>query len=173
MPTEPYIGQVMLFAGNYAPEGWAFCDGTLMSINQYTALFSLIGTYYGGDGQTTFALPDLRGRAPLHFGQGPGLSSYSLGENGGAEMVTLFASQMPAHSHAVMGFAGGGTSAEPASNVWASGPASLYAAGAAADGILNPTVISPSGGSQPHDNMPPFLTLNYCIALEGIFPSRS
>ena len=173
MPTEPYIGQVMIFAGNFAPEGWALCDGRLMPIDQYTALFSLIGTYYGGDGQTTFALPDLRGRAPMHFGQGPGLSSYTLGENGGVEMVMLLSNQLPRHSHSAMGNSGAGSNADPAANVWASGSVSMYAADTAIDGVMSPVVISSNGGNQPHDNMPPFLTLNYCIALDGIFPSRS
>jgi microcystin-dependent protein len=173
MPAEPYIGQIMPFAGTFAPSGWALCDGSLLPISQYDALFSLIGTTYGGDGQTTFALPDLRSRVPIHQGQGPGLSNYVLGENGGAEAVTLLTTQMPMHTHPAMGNSDAGTSADPTGGVWASGPTSTYIAGASADTNMNPTAISGSGGGQPHDNMLPFLALNFCIALEGIYPSQS
>lgn len=172
MPTEPYIGQIMAFGGNFAPQGWALCDGSLLPISQYDALFSLIGATYGGDGQTTFALPDLRGRAALHQGQGPGLSSYSLGQNGGVEAVTLTVSQAPPHSHPVLGHSGAGDSPHPAGAVWAGSTVALYTAGAAANAAMSASSISPSGGSQPHDNMLPFLTLNFCIALEGIYPSQ-
>lgn len=173
MPATPYVGQIMAFGGNYAPQGWALCDGSLLSIDQYQVLFTLIGTTYGGDGQTTFALPDLRGRAALHQGQGPGLSSYSLGQAGGAEAVTLTVGQLPPHSHPVLGNSGAGTSPNPSGAVWAGSPVSVYTAGAAANAAMNATAVSASGGSQPHDNMLPFLTLNFCIALEGIYPSQS
>ena len=173
MPAEPYIGQIMPFAGTFAPSGWALCDGSLLPISQYSALFSLVGTYYGGDGQTTFALPDLRSRVPIHQGQGPGLSSCVIGENGGGETVTLLTTQLPVHTHPAMGNSAAGTSADPTGGVWASGPTSTYIAGASADTNMNPTSISGSGGGQPHDNMLPFLTLNFCIALEGIYPSQS
>lgn len=173
MPTEPYIGQIMAFGGAYAPQGWALCDGSLLSISQYDALFSLIGTTYGGDGQTTFALPDLRSRAALHQGQGPGLSSYVLGQSGGAETVTLNVGQLPPHSHPALGNSSAGTGPNPAGAVWASSPANIYAAGAAANAAMSATAISASGGGQPHDNMLPFVTLNFCIALEGIYPSQS
>ncbi len=172
MPTEPYIGQIMAFGGTFAPQGWALCDGSLLPISQYDALFSLIGTTYGGDGQTTFALPDLRGRAALHQGQGPGLGNYILGQSGGAEAVTLTANQLPPHSHPVLGYSGGGDNAHPSGAVWAASSTNLYTAGAAANAAMEATSIAPSGGSQPHDNMLPFLTLNFCIALEGIYPSQ-
>ena len=172
MPTEPYIGQIMAFGGNFAPQGWALCDGSLLPISQYDALFNLIGTTYGGDGQTTFAVPDLRGRAALHQGQGPGLSSYSLGQSGGAEAVTLTANQLSPHSHPAMGHSGAGDNVHPAGAVWAGSSTNLYTAGAAANAAMDATLIAPSGGSQPHDNMLPFLTLNFCIALEGIYPSQ-
>jgi microcystin-dependent protein len=173
MPAEPYIGQIMPFAGTFAPSGWALCDGSLLPISQYSALFSLIGTYYGGDGQTTFALPDLRSRVPIHQGQGPGLSSYVIGQNGGAEAVTLTTAQLPAHTHPTMGNSDAGTSPDPTGGVWASGPTSTYIAGASANTNMNPTSISGSGGGQAHDNMLPYLALNFCIALEGIYPSQS
>lgn len=172
MPTEPYIGQIMAFGGNFAPQGWALCDGSLLPISQYDALFSLIGTTYGGDGQTTFAVPDLRSRAALHQGQGPGLSSYSLGQSGGAEAVTLTENQLSPHSHPAMGHSGAGDNVHPAGAVWATSSTNLYTAGAAANAAMDATSIAPSGGSQPHDNMLPFLTLNFCIALEGIYPSQ-
>ncbi len=173
MPATPYVGQIMAFGGNFAPQGWALCDGSLLPISQYETLFTLIGTTYGGDGQTTFALPDLRSRAALHQGQGPGLSSYVLGQSGGAEEVTLTVGQLPPHSHPVMGNSGAGTSPSPSGAVWAGSPVSIYAAGAAANAAMAATSISASGGSQPHDNMLPYLTLNFCIATEGIYPSQS
>ncbi len=172
MPTPAYIGQIMAFGGNFAPQGWAFCDGSLLPISQYDALFSLIGTTFGGDGQTTFALPDLRGRAPLHQGQGPGLSNYVLGQSGGAQEVTLTVGQLPSHSHPAMGNSGAGTSASPSGAVWAGSPVAIYGAGAAANVAMSATAISSSGGGQPHDNMLPFVTLSFCIALEGIYPSQ-
>ena len=173
MPAQPFIGQIMVFAGNFAPAGWAQCNGQLLPISQYDALFSLIGTTYGGDGQTTFALPDLRSRLPIHQGQGPGLSNYVPGENGGAEAVTLLTSQLPVHTHPALGNSDAGTSTDPTGGVWASGPTNIYIAGASANTNMNPASISGSGGGQPHDNMLPFVTLNFCIALEGIYPSQS
>lgn len=172
MPTEPYISQIMAFGGNFAPLGWALCNGSLLPIAEYDALFSLIGTTYGGDGQTTFAVPDLRGRAALHQGQGPGLSNYVLGQNGGAEGVTLSASQLPPHSHPVLSNSGAGTGPSPSGAVWAGSPVNIYTAGAAANAAMDATSIAPSGGSQPHDNMLPYLTLTFCIATEGIYPSQ-
>ncbi len=173
MSATPYLGTIMPFGGNFAPQGWAQCNGQLLSISQYDALFSLIGTTYGGDGQTTFALPDLRSRVPLHQGQGPGLSSYIIGQNGGAEAVTLTGGQMAAHSHPALGNSGAGTSNTPAGSVWAVNPTSIYIGGASANTTMNPAAISNNGGGQPHDNMLPFSTLNFCIALEGIYPSQS
>jgi microcystin-dependent protein len=166
--AEPYLGSIILFGGNFAPRGWAFCNGQILPIVQNTALFSLLGTTYGGNGQTTFALPDLRGRAPVHFGQGPGLANYSLGESAGAETVTLTFSEMPAHSHSQPANNGQQTTNRPNNAVPAAG--GVYAQ--AGDGsTLDPTSIA--GGSQPHQNRPPYLALNYIIALEGIFPARN
>jgi microcystin-dependent protein len=176
--SEPFIGQVMMFAGNFAPRGWAFCQGQLLSIAQNTALFSILGTTYGGNGQTTFALPDLRGRYPMQPGQGPGLSPRTLGEQGGSETVTLISTQMPAHTHSHTAFAEAGDSISPQGNFNAgltlSGSGtqeSLYAS--SANTTMNPASIGVAGGSQPHNNMPPFLCINFIIALEGIFPSRN
>jgi microcystin-dependent protein len=171
--SEPFIGQVMLFAGNFAPRGWAFCNGQILSIAQNTALFSILGTTYGGNGQTTFALPDLRGRVAIGPGQGPGLSNRLLGEASGEETVTLNMEQMPRHAHMAAARSEGGTSAAPANGVWAGSTArdSIYAA--TPDTTMNPQAIAPTGGSQPHGNMQPYLGVNYIIALEGIYPSRN
>jgi microcystin-dependent protein len=173
--AEPYVGEIMMFAGNFAPQGWAFCDGQLLSIAQNTALFSLLGTYYGGDGQTTFALPDLRGRLPMHTGSGPGpgLSPRSLGESGGTESVTLSSTQMPAHSHPLQVDNANGTTASPVGTLLARDPSGTPAYGVNATGTLSAQAIASAGGSQPHQNMPPFLAINYCISLYGIYPPRS
>jgi microcystin-dependent protein len=166
--SEPFIGSIILFAGNFAPRGWAFCNGQILSIAQNTALFSILGTTYGGNGQTTFALPDLRGRAALSAGQGPGLSNRSLGENGGAEATTLTAAEMPAHTHAQPASNADQSTNRPGGAVPARG--GVYA-GEGDGSQLDP--VSATGGSQPHNNMQPYLTLNYIIALEGIYPSRN
>lgn len=177
---QPFIGTVILFAGNFAPRGWAFCQGQLLSIAQNSALFSLLGTTYGGDGITNFALPDLRGRTPIGFGQGRGLTNRTQGEIAGEENVTLIATQMPAHTHAVACHSASGDQSVPNGHYPAAAAQnresgvyvdSQYAA--TTDTTMAAATILPSGGSQPHDNMPPFLVLNYIIALEGIFPSRS
>ncbi len=168
MNPEPYLGTILMFGFNFAPSGWALCHGQNLSIEENTALFTLIGTTYGGDGQTTFALPNLQGRMPMHFGQGPGLSQRGIGEQGGTETVTLLSSQMPAHTHSPSASSAPGTSdapsgaypARPASSIPTYGPTPDVAMGAG--GV--------AGGNQPHDNMPPYLVLNFCIALEGIFP---
>lgn len=173
MPVTPYVGQIMAFGGNFAPQGWALCDGSLLPISQYDVLFNLIGTTYGGDGQTTFALPDLRGRVALHQGQGPGLSYYALGESGGVEAVTLTVDQLPLHNHPAMANSNPGTISNPQGAVWAASPVNIYIAGGVANTTMAATSISASGGSQPHENMLPFLTLNFCIATEGIYPSQS
>ncbi|MBD2753686.1 phage tail protein [Spirosoma validum] len=180
---EPFIGQICLFPYNYAPRGWAFCQGQLLQINQYTALFSLLGTTYGGNGQTTFGLPDLRGRVAISSGQGPGLGSYSLGQVAGTENVTLNSNQMPSHSHALMGSTDAATASTISNNVPATSNGSTEGsetpvtvnAYAAANNLVpaNPNAIGAAGGNQGHDNMQPYLCLNYCIALEGIFPSRN
>ena len=168
---EPFVGEIMLFAGNYAPRGWAVCDGQLLAISQNDALFSLLGTTYGGDGRTTFALPDLRGRAPVHQGNGPGLSGRTLGSKGGEEHVTLTVNQMPSHAHPVMGSSANADSGDPAGRVLALADFNLYGVAApAAD--MAAAGIGTTGGGQPHDNMMPFLAVNYCIALVGIYPAR-
>jgi len=173
--ADPYVGEIMMFAGNFAPQGWALCDGQLLSIAQNTALFSLLGTYYGGDGQTTFALPDLRGRLPMHTGSGPGpgLSPRSLGEQGGSEAVTLISTQMPAHTHSLQVDSANGTTASPGGALLARDPSGTPAYGVNATGALSPQAIASAGGSQPHQNMPPFLAINYCISLYGVYPPRS
>ena len=175
---EGTVAEIRLFAGNFAPRNWALCQGQLMSIAQNTALFALIGTFYGGNGQTTFALPDLRGRVPVGVGQGPGLSLKDQGQIGGVESVTLLTSQMPAHNHNVNVNAGAGTSGVPTNNyiagaVDATANAIPSFAAAPTANTLNPNSLSPVGQSQPHENMPPFLVLNYIICLFGIFPSRN
>ena len=166
---DPFIGQIILVPYNFAPQGWALCNGQLLSIAQNTALFSLLGTTYGGDGVTTFALPDLRGRVPVSSGQAPGLSNYFLGQAAGTETVTLNSNQMPAHSHAVNANSAHSNSDQPANNF----PASSAHFQTTSDGTkMNPAMIGQTGGSQPHENRQPYLTLNYCIALQGIYPSR-
>ena len=159
---DPLLGMIVLFAGNFAPRGWAFCNGQLLSIAQNTALFSILGTTYGGDGRTTFALPDLRGRVPLHAGAstGPGLSHRELGERGGSESVALTGAQLPPHQHTLQ--AAPEANGDPAGGILA----------AATDEKRGQTVTGVAGGGQPHDNMQPYLGLNYIIALQGIFPSR-
>ena len=170
--SEPFLGEIRIFAGNFAPTGWAFCQGQLMSIAQNTALFSLLGTTYGGDGRTTYALPDLRSRAPIHQGQGTGLTNRTIGEFGGAESVALTVNQLPAHNHAVSANANNADQRSPANTVYAKTNDDAYTSGTY-DGAMNAGVINSSGGNQPHDNMPPYLALNFIIAVEGIFPSRS
>lgn len=180
--SEPYIGEIRLFAGNFAPRGWAFCNGQSQSIAQNTALFSLLGTTYGGNGQTTFNLPDLRGRVPLNQGQGPGLSVYTIGEAAGVETVALTTAQMPAHSHVLNATTATGSVTTPGSTVMLATPVeagvktSLYVVPGTSTVNQAPMAaqsISPTGGSQPHENMMPFQSLNYIIAVEGIFPSRN
>lgn len=171
--VDPFVGELMIFAGNFAPRGWAFCDGQLLPIAQNTALFSLLGTMYGGNGQTTFGLPDLRGRAPIHVGQGPGLSNFTQGELGGEENHTLTAAEMPAHTHTAYADATNGTVDSPVNALPARNPASIPAYGAGASATLAANHVGTAGGSQAHNNMPPYLVLNYCIALQGVFPSRS
>ena len=169
-----YIGEIRLFPYNFAPRSWAFCNGQILSIAQNTALFSLLGTTYGGNGQTTFALPDLRSRVPVHSGQGPGLSNYDLGQSGGDEAVTLGAAELPNHTHLVTAHNNNGAYARPEGRVPGrlSGGTTGYAA-AGNGAVMSPATINPTGGGQPHTNVQPYLTLNYYIALEGIFPSRN
>jgi microcystin-dependent protein len=174
---EPFLGQIMMFAGNFAPVGWALCNGQLMSIAQNTALFSLLGTTYGGDGVTTFALPNLQGRVPLHWGTGPGLSSYDLGEVTGSENVTLLITQIPAHTHVATASNAAAAQADPAGNVWAVPVDSTGTPGTGfnpppANAALSPTAIGLAGGSQPHTNIQPILAVTFIIATEGIYPSH-
>jgi len=175
--SEPFIGEIKMFAGNFAPRGYAFCNGQLLSIAQNTALFSLLGTTYGGNGQTTFALPDLRGRVPLHAGQGPGLSSYALGQQSGVESVSLLQTQIPAHTHSVNASSAGPSPAlaSPTGNVLAAaarGAPPIFSP-AAPNTTMRADMIAPTGGSQPHTNIQPILAINFIIALQGIFPSRN
>jgi microcystin-dependent protein len=173
--SDPYIGEIRLFSFNFAPRGWAQCNGQLLAIAQNTALFSILGTTYGGDGRTTFALPNLQGQAALGAGQGHGLSSRTLGENGGVEAVTLINSEMPAHTHAAAASTNLGDQSDPANHLWATGAGgrgqNFYASGA--DVAMSNQAIGQAGGSQPHNNMPPYLALNFCICLYGAYPPRS
>jgi microcystin-dependent protein len=166
--SEPFYGEIVMFAGNFAPRGWAFCNGQLLSIAQNTALFSILGTTYGGNGVTTFALPDLRGRAPMHFGQGPGLSNRNLGEQDGTETVALTQQQMPSHTHTLNGSTGAVNTTRPTGAVPAKGGS--YSTASPDTQMTPPALV---GGSQPHDNMQPSLAVSFIIALEGIFPSRN
>jgi microcystin-dependent protein len=173
--SEPFIGQIVMFGGNFAPRSWAFCDGQLLPISQNQALFSILGTTFGGDGRTTFGLPDLRGRVPLHPGSGPGLTTRRLGEKRGDETVTLTTNQIPSHTHTLRAKAGPGSTINPASASLAadaSGVAAGYTS-AAPDADMSSQSILNTGGSQSHQTMPPFLGVNFIIALVGIFPSRS
>ncbi len=171
---EPFIGQIMMFGGNFAPRGWAMCDGQLLSIPEHSALFSILGTTYGGDGKSTFGLPDLRSRSPMHVGQGPGLSNRPLGSKLGTEKVTLKTSEMPAHNHGVSCQSTQGTLPSPVSNYLGAdrtGADDLYAA--SADDSMNAGMIQSTGGGGAHDNMHPCQVVNFVIALVGIFPSRN
>ncbi len=172
--SDPFIAEIRIVPFNFAPRGWAWCNGQLMSISQNTALFSLVGTTYGGDGRVTFGLPDLQGRAPMHPGQGPGLSLHDLGETGGSETVTLLQSEMPAHSHGLMASTQPGEDASPANEALArSVGASLYQTATNPVVPMSNVAVGPTGGDQPHNNLQPYLTLYFCIALQGIFPPRS
>lgn len=170
--SDPFVSEIRMFGGNFAPRGWAFCDGQLLAVSSNDALFSLVGTIYGGDGRTTFGLPDLRGRVPIHLGQGPGLPSYRQGASGGQEQVTLIATET-AHQHSLAA-AAAATSPSPGTALPAAVSASArYAVGEPADATLNATAVSSVGGSRPHDNLAPFQCVNYIIALFGVYPSRS
>lgn len=167
---EPFLGQIQAFGFNFAPRGWAYCNGQLLAISQYSALFSLLGTQYGGDGRTTFALPDLRGRNGLHFGQGPGLSNIVMGERGGAETLTITVAQMPSHNHALAAKEEG-TSDSPNGAFIAGDGTNAFDFNS--NTVMANASIGNTGGNQPLNIQNPFLGINYCIALEGIYPSRN
>ena len=168
--AEPYVGEIRIFAGNFGPAGWAFCEGQLLPISENQTLFTLIGTTYGGDGQSTFALPDLRGRIPLHSGNG-----FVLAEKGGAEEITLTVQQIPAHNHPISGSAANATTTSPTGNVAATTPdVTTFAYGTdLPPTALNAQSIAPVGGSQPHTNFQPYICINYILSLFGIFPSQT
>jgi microcystin-dependent protein len=172
--SEPFVGEIRMFAGNFAPRGWAFCDGQLLAVSQNDALFSLLGTIYGGDGRTTFGLPDLRGRIPIHAGTGPGLSPRQLGSKGGTEKETITVNQLPSHSHTIRATGDTATTPNPSGNLLAR-TASLNPytdQPLVGTNDLNAATISNVGGSQSHSNTMPFLCINFIIALFGIYPSR-
>jgi microcystin-dependent protein len=167
---QPFVGEIRMFAGNFAPAGWHFCDGSLQPISENETLFNLIGTTYGGDGQSTFALPDLQGRVPMHQGTGNGLTARIIGEMSGTETVTLTVNQIPSHQHAPQASASGGTQASPTNGVWAASTLGQYSSGTPA-AAMDPTSLGGSGGNQPHENMIPFLTVSNIISLFGIYPT--
>jgi microcystin-dependent protein len=177
--SDPFVAEIRIFPFNFAPKGWAFCDGQLLPISQNTALFSLLGTTYGGDGKSTFALPNLQGSVPMHSGSGggPGLTQHFEGEEGGSETVTLLTTEMPAHAHNVgRALDQPGNSTTPVASIWAQtgtvrAAVNSYRPGPPT-GAMKTDVILPTGSSFPHNNMQPYLTLNFCIALQGVFPAR-
>ena len=174
---DPFVAEIRIFPFNFAPTGWAQCNGQLLPISQNTALFSLLGTFYGGDGKSTFALPDLQDAAAMFWGQGNGLSLRDIGEMSGSQTVTLLTSEIPSHVHTVNAKIAGGQ-AIPTGLVWgtssaAKAAANFYAPAAPSPVAMNPGALSIAGSSFPHNNMPPYLTLNFCIALQGVFPPRS
>ena len=171
--SEPFIAEIRIFAGNFAPRGWAFCDGQLLPISQNTALFSLIGTTYGGDGRSTTALPDLQGRVPMHPGRGPGLTSRRLGQRGGTEMITLSEAQMPNHTHQLIASGEDGESTTPSSsNMVGAGNDMFRSPNGATTGAMADAALPSAGGSQAHNNLQPFIVMNFIIALVGLYPSR-
>lgn len=176
--SDQFVAEIRIFPFNFAPKGWAQCDGQLLPISQNTALFSLLGTTYGGNGTSNFALPNLQGQSPMQSGQGPGLSQRVLGETGGEQTVTLLQTEMPAHAHGALAAPNNNPLPTPVNNAWASGlktGPSLYTPSGgpnAGDVQMNPFALSITGGSLPHNNLMPYLTLNFCIALQGIFPPR-
>lgn len=180
---EEYLAMIKMFAGNFAPKYYMLCNGQLLSIAQNTALFSVLGTTYGGDGQTTFSLPDLRGRAPVGPGHGPGLRNYTLGERGGVESVTLIATQMPAHNHGFRASTNAGTGNTPSGGALlgvppaigtgpSAEPVNIYTGDSGASTMMSPVNILPAGNSQPHENMQPYSAINFVIAVAGIYPSK-
>lgn len=167
--SQPYVGEIRMFGGNFAPAGWAFCDGSLLPISEYETIFNLIGTTYGGDGQSTFALPDLRGRVPVHMGNFQG-NNFVIGQNAGEESHTLTTGQIPLHSHPPQVTSGPGTTQSPGGEVWAQWSSPQFS-DQAPNAAMAGAAVSTAGGSQPHENMVPFLTVSFIISLFGIFPS--
>lgn len=172
--ADPFVAEIRLFPFNFPPTGWAFCNGQLMPISQNTALFSLLGTVYGGDGKSNFALPNLQGSVPMHPGQGPGLSLYDLGQVGGSETVTILQTEMPGHTHQLRASPDPGDNTVPGSTVSLAGSVggNVYAPGSAPLTPAASQALAPTGGSLPHNNLQPYLTLSFCIALQGVFPQR-
>jgi microcystin-dependent protein len=173
---DPFVAEIRIFPFNFAPKGWAFCDGQILPLSQNTALFSLLGTTYGGDGKSNFALPDMQGRAPMHPGQGPGLSLHDLGETGGSETVSLLESEIPSHAHNLMVSSTNSSKPNPSNNALTrvQSGATPYVPPAGAPLVaFADTALAPAGGDQPHNNMQPYLTLSFCIALQGVFPPRT
>lgn len=171
--SNPFVGEIRIFAGNFPPQGWMICNGATVPISEYDTLFALIGTTYGGDGQSTFALPDLRGRVPIHKGQGPGLSNYVIGQSGGSETVTLTTANMPTHTHALKASSGvSNGSAGRAGVLAATAAVNMYGSEVPASPMAA-QAVSPLGGSQAHENMAPFVSINYIISLFGIFPNQN
>ena len=173
--ADPFVAEIRIYPFNFPPKGWAFCDGQILPLSQNTALFSLLGTTYGGDGKSNFALPNMQGNAPMHPGQGPGLSLHDLGETGGSDTVTLLESEIPAHPHALRAVADPGDVSLPQQGA-------VLAATTGATGYVAPTpalapmsghALTSAGGDQPHNNLQPYLTLNFCIALQGVYPPRT
>jgi microcystin-dependent protein len=170
---DPFVAEIRIFPFNFPPKGWAFCDGQLMPLSQNTALFSLLGTTYGGDGKSNFALPNMQGRAPMHPGQGPGLSLHDLGETGGSDTVSLLETEIPSHSHALKASNQDGTDQQPGNELFAGGIGVAMYAPPSGMTSQSDSAIAPTGGDQPHNNMQPYLTLNFCIALQGVYPPRT
>ena len=172
--ADPFVAEIRIFPFNFAPKGWAFCDGQLMPLSQNTTLFSLLGTTYGGDGKSTFALPNLQGRVPMHPGQGPGLSAHHLGESGGSATVTLLEGELPAHSHAMMAQSALATSKTPTGHTLARpGKGQTFTPPSANGVAMASQALASAGGQAPHNNMMPYLTFHFCIALQGVFPPHS
>jgi microcystin-dependent protein len=170
---EPYVGEIRMFGGNFAPAGWAFCNGALMAISENDTLFNLIGTTYGGDGQQTFGLPDLQSRVPVHMGQGPGITqNYVIGEKAGVESVTLSTNQIPIHTHSFIASTNTSLSTSPTNNVAAAGITTKMYTEDVANQPLNNAAVTPQGGGQPHDNIQPYLCISFIISLFGVYPSQ-